>query len=407
MTHRGPTTAAPIVAPGVALGVRRLSIVDVEGGHQPFANEDGTIWAAQNGELYNHAERPRADLRRPRPPLREPLRHGDPAAPLRGATGTAFPEQLRGMFALAVWDASGGARVVARDRLGIKPLYYADCGDLLVFGSELKSLLASGLVGDRARLRGDRRLPHASVLPGAADAARGRAQARAGHRCSSIDDGSVEQRALLGVPRSRRPSAVGEPRGDGASALLDELDESVRLRLMSDVPLGAMLSGGLDSSLIVALMARTWIEPGQDVLGRLRARPARATSSPTRGCVAEHARRRPPRARALVRRGDGRPRRARLAPRRAARRPLVARLPRALASSRRSTSRSRSPARAPTSSSAATASTAPPRSPDAWQRLPAPVRRAALARGSRAAPRGCAGRSARSRRRPGRAAASR
>ena len=144
MTHRGPNDRGTYTADGIALGVRRLSIVDVEGGHQPFANEDGSIWAIQNGELYNHAEvRHRLDGRGHRFRTRcdtEILPH------LYEERGLAFPEQLRGMFGVALWDARERRAVLVRDRLGVKPLYYAQADDLLIFASELKSLLASGLV---------------------------------------------------------------------------------------------------------------------------------------------------------------------------------------------------------------------------------------------------------------------
>ena len=144
MTHRGPNDRGTYVAPGVALGVRRLSVVDVEGGHQPFANESSDIWAIQNGEIYNHAAL-RSELAANGHSFRsrcdtEVLPH------LYERHGAAFQEYLRGMFGLAVWDGRRRAAVIARDRLGIKPLYYAQRGDLLVFASELKSLLASGLI---------------------------------------------------------------------------------------------------------------------------------------------------------------------------------------------------------------------------------------------------------------------
>ena len=204
MTHRGPNDRGTYLAEGIALGVRRLSIVDVEGGHQPFANEDGSIWAVQNGELYNHDD-VRAGLRARRPPLREPVRHGDPPAPLRGASAPAFPEQLRGKFGIALWDGRERRAVIARDRLGVKPLYYAEAGDLLVFASELKSLLASGLVDDRPRLRGDRRVPHARVRARPDDAARGRPQAACpGTGWSSTAAARASRRT--GATRSPRPS---------------------------------------------------------------------------------------------------------------------------------------------------------------------------------------------------------
>src|SRR2546423_4870931 len=146
MTHRGPNDRGTYSAKGAALGVRRLSIVDVQGGHQPFANEREDVWAIQNGELYNHdvlraelageghAFRSRCDT--------EVIPH------LYERHDTAFPALLRGKFGLAVWDERRRRAIVARDHLGVKPLYYAQIGDLVVFGSELKSVLASGLVGD-------------------------------------------------------------------------------------------------------------------------------------------------------------------------------------------------------------------------------------------------------------------
>ena len=146
----------------MAFGVRRLSIVDVEGGHQPFSNEDGTVWACQNGELYNHDGAPATSS----PPCghRFASRCDTEILPhLYEEMGDDFPEQLRGMFGIAVWDDRRRRAVLARDRLGIKPLYYAEVGDLLVFASELKSLLASGLDSAGPRLRGDRRLPDASA----------------------------------------------------------------------------------------------------------------------------------------------------------------------------------------------------------------------------------------------------
>ncbi len=144
MTHRGPDDRGLHLADGVALGVRRLSIVDVEGGHQPVSNETSDVWAIQNGELYNHANL-RARLEREGHTFRsrcdtEVLPH------LYERFGASFPTQLRGMFGLAVWDSRQRRAVIARDRLGIKPLYYARRGNLLVFASELKSLLASGLI---------------------------------------------------------------------------------------------------------------------------------------------------------------------------------------------------------------------------------------------------------------------
>jgi asparagine synthase (glutamine-hydrolysing) len=250
LMHRGPDERGTFSAPGVDLGVRRLAIVDVAGGQQPVVSEDGSVVAVQNGELYNHPElrdelaghrlRSRCDT--------EVLPH------LYERYGVAFVKRLRGKFGLAVWDESARRLVLARDRLGVKPLYYAVVGDVLVFASELKSVLASGLVpatldyeaidaylslgfvpAPATPLAAVRKLPPGALLVAGPGGVR------------------VERYWSYPLPA---PEAPVRDEGEYAGELLELLDEAVRLRLMSDVPLGAMLSGGLDSSLIVALMAR-------------------------------------------------------------------------------------------------------------------------------------------------------
>ena len=146
MAYRGPDDAGYVAGDGCSLGARRLSIVDVEGGHQPFANERERVWAAQNGEIYNH-DALRSELQARGHVLRsrcdtEVLPH------LYEEHGPELAERLRGMFAVAAWDRAERRGVLIRDRLGIKPLYYAVAGDVVVFGSELKCVLASGLVSD-------------------------------------------------------------------------------------------------------------------------------------------------------------------------------------------------------------------------------------------------------------------
>src|SRR4051794_31686445 len=144
MVHRGPNDRGTYQADGVAFGARRLSVVDVADGHQPFSNEDETVWAMQNGELYNHSD---IRVRLRRDGHRFASRCDTEVLPhLYEHCGVAFAEELRGMFGIAVWDGRRRPAVLARDRLGIKPLYYAVADDVLVFASELKSLLASGLV---------------------------------------------------------------------------------------------------------------------------------------------------------------------------------------------------------------------------------------------------------------------
>lgn len=258
MAHRGPNDRGTHVSPGASIGARRLSIIDVEGGHQPFSNEDGTIWAVQNGELFNHASL-RDDLRRRGHTFAsrcdtEILPH------LYEEYGPMFPTQLRGMFGVALWDHVRRRGVVARDRLGIKPVYYAVCGDALVFASELKSLLASGLVPTDLDYEAIDAFLSLGFFPAPATPLAAVRKLEPG--CILvIEDGKLEQQRYWSYPQPtlERGGSVEE----WSERLLAELEESVRLRLMSDVPLGAMLSGGLDSSLIVALMAKQMDRPVQ------------------------------------------------------------------------------------------------------------------------------------------------
>jgi asparagine synthase (glutamine-hydrolysing) len=251
MVHRGPNDRGTYQRPGVALGARRLSIVDVAGGHQPFFSEDGAVAAIQNGELYNHEE-VRAELARNGHHLRtrcdtEILPH------LYEDVGDRVPEHVRGKFGLAVWDGRRRRAVIARDRLGVKPLYYARCGELLVFASELKSLLASGLVDGALDYGAIDAYLTFGFFPGPQTPLAGVSKLPPGHRLV-VGEGRVRVEAYWRYPLpAPRTELSADEHADG---LLAELEESVRLRLMSDVPLGAMLSGGLDSSLIVALMAR-------------------------------------------------------------------------------------------------------------------------------------------------------
>jgi asparagine synthase (glutamine-hydrolysing) len=258
MEHRGPDDRGLHIAPGVAIGARRLSIVDVAGGHQPFSNEAGTVWAAQNGEIFNHR-----DLRRELVAEGHQLKSQcdtEVIPHVYDEYGVAFPERLRGMFAIALWDEQARRGMLVRDRLGIKPLYVAESGDLLLFASELKSLLASGLVGAELDYEAIDAYLTLGFFPGPATPLAGVRKLMPGHALL-IERGHVEQRRYWAFPTPRVGPRLRE--GEYLERLLDKLRESVRLRLMSDVPLGAMLSGGLDSSLIVALMSEMVDEPIQ------------------------------------------------------------------------------------------------------------------------------------------------
>ena len=257
MTHRGPNDRGTYESPGVAFGARRLSIVDVEGGHQPVANENESVWAMQNGELYNH-DQLRAGLRADGHSFRSNC-DTDVLPHLYERFGERYGEQLRGKFATAVWDSSRRRAVLTRDRLGIKPLYYTVSGDLVVFASELKSLVASGLVRWELDYEGIDAFLTLGFFPTPRTPLVGVSKLRPGHRLV-IDEHGVRETQYWAYPQPtlERPSRPVEEYAEG---LLELLEESVRLRLMSDVPLGAMLSGGIDSSVIVALMARNMSEP--------------------------------------------------------------------------------------------------------------------------------------------------
>jgi asparagine synthase (glutamine-hydrolysing) len=257
MTHRGPNDCGTHVEPGVALAVRRLSVVDVEGGHQPFSNEEDSVWAIQNGELYNHAAL-RRELCADGHTFRtlcdtEVLPH------LYERDGDAFTDRLRGMFGLAIWDSRKRRTVVARDRLGIKPVYYAEVGDLLVFASELKGVLASGLVGPELDFEAIDVYLAFGFFPAPRTPLAGVRKLMPGHRLV-VDERGIQLERYWAYPAPASAQSI-VPLAEYKDRLIAELDTSVRLRLMSDVPLGAMLSGGLDSSLIVALMARNMAEP--------------------------------------------------------------------------------------------------------------------------------------------------
>jgi asparagine synthase (glutamine-hydrolysing) len=258
LAHRGPDGFGVFMEPGVALGHRRLSIVDVSHGQQPMASADGALQLVYNGEVFNH------------PMLMAQLQadgvryqtHCDTETVLHvfERRGEAAPEELRGMFAYAVWDRRSRTLALARDRFGVKPLYYALLDDgTLVFGSEMKAILASGLV--RASLREDA-LPdylanHATSGEGTLLA--GIKRLLPGHTLV-WRNGAVRTRRYWDL-RFEAEAEDTRPDAELVEEYRDRLKEAVRLRLMADVPLGAFLSGGIDSATITALMSQLVDEP--------------------------------------------------------------------------------------------------------------------------------------------------
>lgn len=254
--HRGPDDEGFFVAEGIGLGMRRLSIIDPLGGRQPLSSEDGTVQVVCNGEIYNHLE-----LRRALAARGHRLRsHSDAevVAHLYEDRGLGCVEALRGMFGLALWD--GGRRLLlARDRLGKKPLYYAQQGTQLLFASEIKALLAAE--PSLAEPDPDALLPYFryGFVPAPRTMFRHIYQVPAAHRLI-FEAGVVRLEPYWTLSFA----AEGDPHPDPAEAA-EELDallgEAVRLRLMSEVPLGVFLSGGLDSSAVVAYAARAGLHP--------------------------------------------------------------------------------------------------------------------------------------------------
>jgi asparagine synthase (glutamine-hydrolysing) len=269
LAHRGPDDAGAYEDAHAALGHRRLSIVDLSTGQQPLSNEDGSIWVVFNGEIYNHADL-RAQLEAHGHRFRT---RSDTEAIVHAyeAWGDACVDRFRGMFAFAVWDAPRRRLLLARDRLGIKPLYWAIARERLLFGSEIKAILESRLLPARAN---DARLPEllaTRYISGRETLFQGIWKLLPGHllvyehgRATTRQYWDVPGRSAADGDGARLTGRDTQPRGatkaDGDADLraefLARLQESVRLRLMSDVPLGMFLSGGIDSSAIAALMAR-------------------------------------------------------------------------------------------------------------------------------------------------------
>ena len=255
IVHRGPDDAGHYVGRGVALGMRRLSIIDVEGGHQPISNEDGTVWVVFNGEIYNFPEL-RADLEK-RGHVFRTRTDTEVIVHLYEEVGVELFQRLRGMFALALWDARRARLVLARDRLGKKPLYIRREPGRILFGSEIKSILAAEDVPRRLNLLALREYLALGYVPAPWTMFEGIEKLLPGHYMV-IEKGQVVDREYWDV-RFDQTESCSE--AEWIERVREKLLESVRIRLISDVPLGAFLSGGIDSSSIVAAMARSVGQP--------------------------------------------------------------------------------------------------------------------------------------------------
>ena len=257
LAHRGPDDEQAHVEGRVGLGVRRLAIIDLQGGRQPMSNEDKSVWVVFNGEIYNFREL-REGLRAAGHTLRT-CSDTEVIVHLYEELGPACLERLRGMFALALWDAPRERLLLARDRLGKKPLVYACGPDGLVFASELGALLQDPGVKREIDLEGLHAYLHCQAIPSPRTIYTGVRKLPPGHVLVWEQGRERVERywSLRFLPKTQ--TGVVEIR-HRVRALLDE---SVRLRLESDVPVGVLLSGGIDSTAVAALMARHLDRPVQ------------------------------------------------------------------------------------------------------------------------------------------------
>ncbi|MBX9860984.1 MAG: asparagine synthase (glutamine-hydrolyzing), partial [Sphingomonas sp.] len=250
--HRGPDGAGVWTAPGIGLGHRRLAIIDLGGGAQPMHSADATLTVSYNGEIYNFAE-VRSELEAKGAHFRtdsdtEVLLHG------WAAWGPAMLDRLNGMFALALYDDRRKALFLARDRMGVKPLHYVVLSDgAVAFASELKGLLAHPLVRRAPDIRAVEDFMALGYVPDDTCLVAGVQKLAAGHFLL------IERGKPVPAPQQWWDLDFSNRTRASVSAveeeLLDRMRAAVRLRMIADVPLGAFLSGGVDSSAVVALMA--------------------------------------------------------------------------------------------------------------------------------------------------------
>jgi asparagine synthase (glutamine-hydrolysing) len=254
--HRGPDDQGVFAAAGAALGNQRLSVIDLQGGHQPFVSDDGQVVVVQNGEIFNHVELAKEVAQRGNPCRT----HSDTEVLLRlyELDGIGFLSKLNGMFAIAIYDQREQAMYIVRDRIGVKPLYVYDDGRLLAYSSEIKSLVAAGIVRDEMDEVAFHHYLTFNYVPAPHTIYRGVKHLMPGTFLKITRNGTTTSRwwSLADVA-----PIYGRSEGEWIEEFNAILDDAVRLRLRSDVPFGAFLSGGVDSSTVVGLMARHIADP--------------------------------------------------------------------------------------------------------------------------------------------------
>jgi asparagine synthase (glutamine-hydrolysing) len=257
ISHRGPDDDGFYTDGAVGIGMRRLSIVDVAGGHQPISNEDGTLWIVFNGEIYNHLA------------LREKLialghrysTHSDTETivHLYEEYGADCVQHLRGMFAFAIWNRNDKTLFIARDRLGIKPLYYKLTPERLLFGSEIKAVLAHGGIRPEFNRAVLPEYLAFGYLSGEESFYAGIDKLLPGHTMTIGHEGKADIRQYWDLDTSKTHESRDE--SYYVQSYRELLEGAVNSHLMSDVPLGVFLSGGVDSSAVAALMTKIRREP--------------------------------------------------------------------------------------------------------------------------------------------------
>jgi asparagine synthase (glutamine-hydrolysing) len=252
----GPDDEGFYISGQIGLGFRRLSIIDLAGGHQPLSNEDGTVWVVFNGEIYNyqtlrrdlitrgHTFRTKSDT--------EVIVH------LYEEYGTDCVQKLRGMFAFAIWDCAEKALFLARDRVGIKPLYYYLAKDFIAFGSELKAILADPSIPREVDLGLIDRFLTYHYMPGRQTLLRNLFKLEPGHTLL-VKDGKPKSQRYWDLEFSR--SGEQQAPRDFETELIELLDETVQLHMISDVPVGFLLSGGVDSTAMLSFAAQKTSKP--------------------------------------------------------------------------------------------------------------------------------------------------
>ncbi len=257
MAHRGPDDDGFYTDGGLGIGMRRLSIVDVKGGHQPLTNEDGTLWIVFNGEIYNHLA------------LREQLvarghrytTHSDTETVIHlfEEYGADCVQHLRGMFAFAIWNRNTKTLFIARDRLGIKPLYYKLTPERLLFGSEIKVVLAHGGIRPEFNRAVLPEYLAFGYLSGEETFYSGITKLPPGHTMTVERNGKPDIQRYWDLDASKPHESRDE--SYYVRSYRELLEGAVESHLMSDVPLGVFLSGGVDSSAVAALMTKLRREP--------------------------------------------------------------------------------------------------------------------------------------------------